>query len=194
MFNTIKPIRGNVIVCPLPKESHKITNEFGEEVELFVDTSYSWDSRIKNNTHGILMTDYKNLKAGTNVIFHHNAISDANSLDIQYNRSTIHAFEEELLYFGVDGEEIICVDGMMLAERIYDEDTLSPGGIILVEKKKQDCLLKVLAKADDIEDFDIGDVAVVYKYSDYEIPHNIGGKIRKLIRLKYSDCLAKWEY
>lgn len=194
MFNTIKPIRGNVIVCPQPKESHKITNEFGQEVELFVDTSYSWDSRIKNSTHGILMTDYKNLKAGTHVIFHHNAINDANSLDIEYNGATIHSFEEELLYFGVEGEDIICVDGIMIAERIYDEDTVSPGGIILVEKKKQDSLLRIVSKAEDITDFEIGDVAVVYKYSDYEIPHNIGGKIKNLIRLKYSDCLAKWEY
>jgi hypothetical protein len=194
MFNTIKPIRGNVIVCPLQKEAHKITNELGEEVEIFVDTSYSWDSRIKNNTHGILMTDYKNLKAGTHVIFNHNAISENNGLDIQYNGSTLHAIEEHLVYFGIHGEDIICLEGMMIAERIYDEDTLSPGGIILIEKKKQDSLLKILAKADNIEDFEIGDVAVVYKYSDYEIPHNIGGKIKKLIRLKYSDCLAKWEY
>ena len=53
--------------------------------------------------------------------------------------------------------------------------------------------MKVVAKASDIEDFEVGDIAVVYKKSDYEIPHNIGGKQMKLIRLKYSDCLAKWE-
>lgn len=193
MFNTIKPVRGKVIVSPKQKDSHKIKNENGEEVELYIDNSYNWDSRVSQSTHGILMTDYKNLKAGTYVIYNHKAISDENKLDIEYNRAPIHAIDEYLIYFGVDGEEIICLEGMMMVERIYDEDTVSPGGIILVEKKKQDSLMKVVAKAYDIDDFEVGDVAVVYKYSDYEIPHNIGGKQVKLIRLKYSDCLAKWE-
>lgn len=193
MFNKIRPIRGRVIVSPKMKESHIIKNEKGEDVELFIDNSYSWDGRITKPTHGVLMTDYKNLKAGIDVIFNHNSVSDDNKLDIEYNRAPIHAIEENLVYFGVDGEEIICLEGMMMVERVYDEETVSPGGIILVEKKKQDSLMKVVAKAHDIEDFEIGDTAVVYKYSDYEIPHNIGGKQKKLIRLKYSDCLAKWE-
>jgi len=193
MFNTIKPIKGRVIVCPKSKESHTIKNEKGEDVELFIDNSYNWDGRVSNSTHGLLMTDYRNLKAGTYVIYNHKAISDDNKLDIKYDGSPIHSIEEYFIYFGVDGEEIICLEGMMMVERIYDEDTVSPGGIILVEKKKQDSLMKVVAKAYDIEDFEVGDTAVVYKYSDYEIPHNIGGKQMKLIRLKYSDCLAKWE-
>jgi len=193
MFNTIKPIKGRVIVCPQSKESHIIKNEKGEDVELYMDNTYNWDSRVTNSTHGLLMTDYKNLKAGTYVIYNHKTISDENKLDIEYNGSPIHSIEEYLIYFGVDGDEIICLDGMMMVERVYDEDTVSPGGIILVEKKKQDSLMKVVAKASDIEDFEVGDIAVVYKKSDYEIPHNIGGKQMKLIRLKYSDCLAKWE-
>lgn len=193
MFNTIRPVRGRVIICPQKKESHLIKDEHGKDVELYIDNSYSWDSRVSQYTHGILMTDYKNLKAGTHVIFNHKSVLDENKLDIEYNRTPIHAIEEHLVYFGVDGEEIICLDGMMMVERIYDEDTVSPGGIILVEKKKQDSLMKVVAKADGIDDFEVGDIVVVYKYSDYEIPHNIGGKQRNLIRLKYSDCLAKWE-
>ena len=51
--------------------------------------------------------------------------------------------------------------------------------------------MKVLAKPESIEDFEVGDLAVVYKKSDYEMTHNIGGKMTKIIRLKYSDCLGK---
>jgi len=34
-------------------------------------------------------------------------------------------------------------------------------------------------------------VALVHKYSDYELTHNLGGKRTSIIRLKYSDCLGK---
>jgi hypothetical protein len=51
--------------------------------------------------------------------------------------------------------------------------------------------MKVLVKPESIDDFEVGDLAVVYKKSDYEMTHNIGGKMTKIIRLKYSDCLGK---
>jgi hypothetical protein len=52
-------------------------------------------------------------------------------------------------------------------------------------------MMKVLKKPDSITDFEVGDIAVVYKYSDYEITHNIGGKRTSVIRLKYSDCIGR---
>lgn len=164
----------------------------GSKVELYVDNTYSWDSRITNHTQGVLLTDYKNLKAGTNVLLHHNSVTDDNKLDIEPDiHTSIHSVDEMFLYFGIDGEELICIDGFMLAERIYDEDEVSPGGIILVEKKKQESMLKILAKPESITEFEVGDIAIVYKKSDYEMTHNIGGKLQKIIRLKYSDCLGK---
>ena len=46
-------------------------------------------------------------------------------------------------------------------------------------------MLKILAKPESITDFEIGDIAIVYKKSDYEMTHNVGGKLQKIIRLKY---------
>lgn len=194
LYNTIKPVGKRIIVAVKSgsKNTHEIEKEDGTKIELFVDTSYSWDGRISNHTQGVLLTDYKNLKAGTNVLLHHNSINEDNKLDIEPDiHTSIHAIDEMFIYFGVDGEELICIDGFMLAERIYDEDEISPGGIILVEKKKQESMLRILGKPESIKDFEIGDIAVVYKKSDYEMTHNIGGKIKRIIRLKYSDCLGK---
>ena len=93
--------------------------EDGSKIELYVDNTYSWDSRITNHTQGVLLTDYKNLKAGTNVLLHHNSVTDDNKLDIEFDIHTeIHAVDEHFLYFGIDGEELICIDGFMLAERV----------------------------------------------------------------------------
>ena len=79
----------------------------------------------------------------------------------------------------------------MIVERMFEDDDVTPGGIILTEKKKNDVMMKIINKPDSITDYEVGDIAVVYKYSDYEIPHNIGGKSTKVIRLKYSDCIGK---
>lgn len=197
LYNKIKPVgyRAIVLIDKQEKNSHKIIGEHGEEIELYIDTSYSWDSRITKHTQATLLTDFKNLKAGTNVLLHHNAVYEDNLLDYDglQNKYNIHSIEANLLYFGIDGDEILCVDGYLAAERIFDEDLTSPGGIILTEKKKQDAFLRILAKPDSIEDFEVGDVAVVYKKSDYEMTHNIGGKIKNIIRLKYSDCVGKDE-
>jgi len=194
LYNKIRPVGNRVIVAVKrgSKNTHTIKGDNGEDIELYMDTSFSWDGKITNHTQGVLLTDFKNLKAGTDVLLYHNAIHETNELDIYIDPVTnIHAIESNSLYFGVDGDSLICLDGFMLAERIYDEDTVSPGGIILTEKKKQDSMLKILAKPESITDFEVGDIAVVYKYSDYEMVHNIGGKMVSIIRLKYSDCLGK---
>jgi hypothetical protein len=146
--------------------------------------------KIAKQTHGILLTDFKNLKAGTHVLLYHNGVGDENRLDIYVNPTTsIHSVEGNSIYFGYDGEKLICVDGIMLAERTFEDP--NEGGLIFAEKKKKDCILKILAKPDSITDFEVGDLALVYKYSDYEVTHNFGGKRTSIIRLKYSDCLGK---
>jgi len=194
LYNTIRPVGNRAIVAIKSgsKNSHIVTKDDGTEVELFVDTSYSWDGKISGHTQAVLLTDFKNLKAGTDVLIHHNAIDESNQLDIYVDTTTfIHAIESAFIYFGINDDKLICIDGYMIVERVYDEDTVSPGGIILTEKKKQESLMKIVAKPDSIEDFEVGDIAVVYKKSDYEMTHNVGGKMTKVIRLKYSDCLGK---
>lgn len=195
-YNTIRPVgkRAIVAIRKGAKESHKFKDKDGKDIELFVDVSYSWDGKISNPTQGILLTDYKNLKAGTDVLLHHNAVQEDNRLDIEPDiHTSIHAVEDMFLYFGIIDGSIVPVDGFMLAERIYEEDKVSPGGIILTEQKKRDTVLKILAKPDSIEDYNVGDIAIVYKYADYEMTHNIGGEMKRIIRLKYSDCLGKVE-
>lgn len=194
LYNTIRPVGKRVIVALKSgeKNSHIIKGPNGEDIELYVDTSHSWDGRVSQPTQATLLTDFKNLKAGTRVLIHHNTIQPENQLDIQPNPSTsIHAIDEDTVYFGINGDEIICLDGYMIVERIFEEDDVTPGGIILTEKKKNDVMMKIINKPDSITDYEVGDIAVVYKYSDYEIPHNIGGKSTKVIRLKYSDCIGK---
>lgn len=194
LYNTIRPVGNRAIVAIKrgSKNSHIVTKDDGTEVELFVDTSYSWDGKVSGQTQAVLLTDFKNLKAGTDVLIHHNAIDESNQLDIYIDTTTfIHAIESAFVYFGVNDDGLICIDGYMIVERVYDEDMVSPGGIILTEKRKQDSLMKIVAKPDSIEDFEVGDIAVVYKKSDYEMTHNVGGKMTKVIRLKYSDCLGK---
>ena len=196
LYNTIRPVgkRAIVAIKKGAKESHKFKDKDGKDIELFVDVSYSWDGKISNPTQGILLTDYKNLKAGTDVLLHHNSVTDDNKLDIEPDiHTTIHSVEEMFLYFGVVDGKITPVDGFMLAERIYSDDEVSPGGIILVEKKKNDTVLRILAKPESIEDYEVGDLAIVYKYADYEMTHNVGGEMTRIIRLKYSDCLGKIE-
>lgn len=192
----MKPVGRKVLIAidTNEKNKHKITKEDGTEIELFVDTSYSWDSRLTAYTQAVLLTDYKNLKAGTDVLIHHNALNESNEMDLNYSPSIkFHAIDDHFVYFGVKGDEIICIDGYMIVDRVYDEDTVSPGGILLVEKKKQDSLMKIVKKPDSITDFEVGDIAVTFKYSDYEVNCRINGKMQKIIRLKYSDCLGKWE-
>jgi hypothetical protein len=192
LYNTIRPVgkRAIVAINSNDKQSHTITDVNGKTVELFVDTSYSWDGKVSKSTQGILLTDFKNLKAGTHVLIHHNAISDDNKLDIEPDiHTSIHAIEDYMLHFGVIDGNIVCVEGFMVAERLYEEHESQ----IVTEKKKKESMLRILAKADNIKDFEVNDIAVVYKYSDYEMTHNVGGKMTKLIRLKYSDCLGKVE-
>lgn len=194
LYNKIRPVGNRVIVAVKKgsKNTHTIKGKDGEDIELYVDTSFSWDGKITNHTQGVLLTDFKNLKAGTDVLLYHNATNDTNELDIYIDATTyIYSIESDNLYFGLDGENLICLDGFMLAERMYDEDELSDGGIILTEKKKKDSVLKILAKPDSVDDYEVGDIAVVFKYSDYEMVHTIGGKQTRIIRLKYTDCIGK---
>jgi hypothetical protein len=192
LYNTIRPVGKRAIVAIVDgeKNKHTITDENGKEVELFVDTSFSWDGKVANHTQATLLTDFKNLNAGTHVLIYHNAIHETNQLDIWVNPLTrIHAIEDSSIYFGFDGEKIICVDGYLLAERIYEDD--STEHIIAPDKRQVDNVLRIVGKPDSVEDFEIGDLAVVYKYSDYEITHNLNGRRVSVIRLKYSDCLGK---
>lgn len=194
LFNTIRPVGKRVIVAVRngSKESHLIEKEDGSSVELFVDTSYSWDGKISNHTQATLLTDYKNLKAGTDVLIYHNSISADNCLDIYPDTSTrIHSIEENFVYFGYVDGELVCLDGFMIGERVFDDEEVSPGGIILTEPKKQETLIKIVAKPDSVTDYEVGETAVMYKYSDYEMTHNLGGKMTKIIRIKVDDCFGK---
>lgn len=195
LYNKIKPVGNRCIVAidSNSKSRHIIKNEKGEDIELYIAYDYSWDGKESNITQAELLTDFKNLKAGTHVLIHHNAAGDENQLDINdippYVQ--IHAIDSEFVFFGIKDKEYICIDGFMLVERLYEDDVVSDGGIVLTEKKKKDCMLKILAKPDSITDYEVGDIAVVYKYSDYEIIHTVMGKQERIIRLKIDDCIGK---
>ncbi len=52
LYNTIKPVGKRAIVAIVngEKNTHKITDENGNEVQIFVDTSFSWDGKVANHT------------------------------------------------------------------------------------------------------------------------------------------------
>jgi hypothetical protein len=196
LYNKIKPVgrRAIVLVDVDGKKSHTIDIGNGKTADLYLATEYSWDSRVTSFTQGVLLTDFKNFKAGIHVLLHHSSLGD--ECEMAYNGipegHKLFSVETNFIYFGIDNGKIIPLDGYMLAERMYEPEPISPAGIILIsEPVKIDNKLKILAKPDSITDFEVGDIAITYKYSDYEMNHNLNGKQESLIRLKYSDCLAK---
>jgi hypothetical protein len=196
LYNKIKPVGRRVIVLVDidGKKSHNLDLGNGKSVSLEIATEYSWDGRVTGLTQGILLTDYKNLKAGMYVLAHHSSMGDECEMDYEGipHGHKLFSIEENFIYFGADEEKLIPLDGYMLAERLYEPEPISKFGIILVsEPVKIPNKLKIIAKPDSITDFEVGDIAVTYKYSDYEMTHNINGKQETIIRLKYSDCLAK---
>ena len=196
LYNKIKPVGRRVIVLVDidGKKSHNLDLGNGKSVSLEIATEYSWDGRVTNLTQGVLLTDYKNLKAGMYVLAHHSSMGDECEMDYEGipHGHKLFSIEENFIYFGADEEKLIPLDGYMLAERLYEPEPVSKFGIILVsEPVKIPNKLKILAKPDSITDFEVGDIAITYKYSDYEMTHNINGKQETIIRLKYSDCLAK---
>jgi hypothetical protein len=196
LYNKIRPVGRRVIILVNvdEKKSHTLDLGKGKSTELYLANEYSWDSRITNFTQGELLTDYKNLKAGTYVLVHHSSMGD--ECELVYDNipqgHKLFSVEDSFVYFGIKDEKIICVDGYMLAERLYEPEPVSKAGIILIsEPVKIPNKLKILAKPDSITDYEVGDIAITYKFSDYEMTHNVNGKQEKIIRLKYSDCLAK---
>lgn len=197
LYNTIKPV-GNKSIIAIDindKGRHTFQGEDGKELELYVAHEYSWDGKVSNYTQAKLLTDFKNLKAGTDVLIYHNGLNPDFQLPINdippYIK--VYAIESNFIYFGILDEKIVCLDGFMMAERIYEDGDVSEGGILLTERKKKESMLRILAKPDSITDFEVGDIAVTYKYSDYEVIHSVGGKTQTVIRLKHSDCLGKIE-
>ena len=195
LFNKIKPVGKRVIVLSKPddKRNHKLNLGDGRSVNLELSIDYSWDSRITNITQGILLTDYKNLKAGTYVLAHHSSMGDECELvhDEIPEGYKMFSVEEQFIYFGFKDGNVIPIDGYMLAERLYEPDNITKGGIILnTEPIKIHNKLRIKAKPDSELAFNVGDVVITYKYADYEMTHNLNGKQESIIRLKCIDCLA----
>jgi co-chaperonin GroES (HSP10) len=195
LFNKIKPVGKRVIVLSKPedKRNHKLNLGNGKSVDLEIATDFSWDSRITNITQGILLTDYKNLKAGTYVLAHHSSMG--NECELVYDQIPesykLFSVEEQFIYFGFKDGKVIPIDGYLLAERLYEPDNITKGGIILnTEPIKIHNKLRIKAKPESTTDFNEGDVVITYKYADYEMTHNLNGKQESIIRLKYIDCLA----
>lgn len=196
LYNKIKPVGRRVIVLVDVdgKRTHNLDLGDGKTASIEIATEYSWDGRVTNLTQGILLTDYKNLKAGMYVLAHHSSMGDECELvyDGIPQGHKLFSVEDNLIFFGFDKGKIIPIDGYMLVERMYKPEPVSKFGIILTaEPEKIDNKLRILAKPDSITDFEVGDVAITYKYSDYEMTHNLNGVQEKIIRLKYTDCLAK---
>jgi hypothetical protein len=190
LYNKIRPVGARVIILVDvdEKETHSFKKEDGTEGKIYMANEYSWDSRITNFTQGVLLTDYKNLKAGTNVLAHHNSMREESELTDKRipHGYKIFSVEGIFVYFGIIDGKLIPIDGFMVAERLY----LEQSSILEAEKVKIPNKLRILAKPDSITDFEVGDIAITYVHSDYEMTHNVNGTVETAIRLRYSDCLA----
>lgn len=195
LFNKIKPVGNRTIVITNTnqKKEHSFTKEDGTEGSLYIANEYSWDSRVTNFTQGTLLNDFKNLKAGTDVLVHHNSMGNECELDISDTPKghKIFAVDAHFIYFGIKDKKLIPVNGNMLVERLYEPEDVSAGGIVLtLEPIKIKNKVRIIAVPESITDYKVGDVAIIYPFADYAMTHNVNGKIEEVIRLKYSDCLA----
>jgi co-chaperonin GroES (HSP10) len=195
LFNKIRPIGNRTIVITNTnqKKEHSFTKEDGTEGNLYIANEYSWDGRVTNFTQGTLLNDFKNLKAGTNVLLHHNSMGDECELAVDGvpDKHKVFAVDAHFIYFGIDGEKIMPIDGYLLVERLYEPEDVSKGGIILTTEKVQiKNKVKILATSESCTEYKVGQVIIMYPHSDYMMTHNVNGKIETIIRVKYSDCLA----
>ena len=191
LYNQIKPgkNRAIILVDVDEKSTHEFKKEDGSVGKLYVANEYSWDSRVTNFTQGVLLSDFKNLKAGTYVLVHHKSMGDECEISDKRIGQGYKAFavEQMFIYFGIVNKKLVPIDGYMLVERMY----VPQSSILETEMVKIPNKFKILAVPKSITDFKVGDIAITYVHSDYEMNHNVNGKNETAIRLKYDDCLAK---
>jgi hypothetical protein len=175
-----------VLVDPEAKSKKKISTPMGD-IELYIASDYSWDSRVSSSTSGILLEDFKGAPKGSVVIFNHRATTQDNEID-----DKIYLIDNAFIYFYLDGNDPVPFAGYFLISRIkkrkYSSELVHiPDGWA---EDNYDNIFRIERTPRGHTDFHAGQEVIAYKYSDYEIPYAVNGVHASVIRLKEDDILA----
>lgn len=175
-----------VLVDPEAKAKKKIKTPFGD-IELHLATDFSWDSKVKESTNGILVSDFKGVPKGTEVIFNHRATTQDNELE-----DKIFLIDDVFIYFYMDNGEPIPFDNYYLIKRINKPRAESKFLHIPdnVPTEVYDNIFEIVKTPKGSDRFNAGQRVIAYRYSDYAIPYAVDGVHGTAIRLKEEDILA----
>ena len=186
-LQSLKPLRGKVIVGVNydEKKEHKIS----DGVTIQVERQFDWDGKMSQNTFGVIMHDYENVKSGTMIVINHNACIKETCLPVKYNKYDLYSIDAAQVYaYVIDGKPHP-FKGYFLVDRIEE---IKEKSIIHTEHAERKhihnkFLVKEIEPNKDIKE---GRIAVCYTMSDYEIPYNNDGRLEYLIRVKIRDVVA----
>ena len=175
-----------VLVDPEAKSKKKINTPMGE-IDLYIASDYSWDSRVSSSTSGILLQDYKEAPKGSIVIFNHRATTQDNEID-----DKVFLIDHAFIYFYLDNDTPVPFDGYFLISRIAKRKYTSelvhiPDGW---NESNYDNIFRIERTPRGNSSFNKGQQVIAYRYSDYEIPYAVNGVHASVIRLKEDDILA----
>ena len=175
-----------VLVDPEAKAKKKIKTPFGD-IELHLATDFSWDSKVKESTNGILVSDFKGVPKGTEVIFNHRATTQDNEIE-----DKIFLIDDVFIYFYMDNGEPIPFDNYYLIKRINKPRAESKFLHIPdnVPTEVYDNIFEIVKTPKGSDRFNAGQRVIAYRYSDYAIPYAVDGVHGTAIRLKEEDILA----
>lgn len=162
------------------------TNEGVKDFILIPEASE--DGRIAQPTTGVVVSSSVDfIKSGYYVIFHHNATNKNWFIDKDIYRipeQMIYAYSEKI---PTDIEEIIPIYPVCFVERIFDEPSLSEGGIYMPFRKKHNKEMKVVKVPNNEYGIKGGDIVMIYEKSDYELNFTLGGFFRKIIKINIEE-------
>lgn len=182
--------RALVLVDPEAKSRKKISTPMGD-IELHLAIDFSWDSKVKESTNGILLHEFKGVPKGTEVIFNHRATTQDNEID-----DKIFLIDDVFIYFYINGTTPVPFDNYYIISRINKPRTKSELLVIPdnVPTDTYDNIFRIEASPKGCDKFKKGQKVVAYKFSDYEIPYAIDGVHKNVIRLKEEDILSLYDY
>ena len=204
----MKALQGKIIVKAYleQKESHEVKCDDGRVVQLYIGRKYAENNREANPTVCTVVNVGENvgsMENGSVVEECCSKVEEGWTLIVNHNLIQNKAAWIE----NRDGYVLLTIsaDSSVYA-RIHENGTLEPlfGNIIAKRRECKDegkivafCgvtenyLFDVLAVSKDEEDISVGDTILCYKYSDYEMVYNYGGRECRAIRIKKADVLGK---
>ncbi len=136
--------------------------------------------------------DYPHIQKGDYLVLNHNVINNPATILFQEDGFRTFVIDRDKSILGKLGKEgeVIPLCENILAERIYEQPLISL--IITPEayKKTEENKVMIIAVSPEARDVNAGDIAITYKYSDYECSYTINGERRTAIIVWEKDIVA----